>query len=85
MNINMLDSTYNPNGPDKVLANFIGQFCLTNVIQEATRTTNYSITLLDIVLTSHLKRLSTSGILHVGISDHDLIFVVSYPNRKREQ
>ena len=60
----------------KDLTNFKEQFCLTNVIHEATRTTNCSSTLLDIILTSHPERLATSGILQVGISDHDLIFVV---------
>ena len=75
-NMNMLESPDNPNGPNKDLTKFSQQFCLTNVIHEATRTTNYSRTLLDIVLTSHPERLATSGILQVGISDHDLIFVV---------
>ena len=61
----MHKSTDNPNGPEKALSNFIKQYCLTN-----------SSTLLDTVLTSHPERLSASGIQHVGISDHDIIFVV---------
>ena len=72
----MLESHDNPNGTYKDLTNFMEQFCLTNVIHEATRTTNCSSTLLDIVLTSHPERLATSGVLQAGISDHDLIFVV---------
>ena len=55
--MNMLKSSDNPNGPNKDLTKFIEQFCLTNVIHEATRTTNYSKTLLDVVLTSHPERL----------------------------
>ena len=74
LNMNMLKSSDNPNGPNKDLTKFIEQFCLTNVIHEATRTTNYSKTLLDVVLTSHPERLAKSGTLQVGISDHDLIF-----------
>ena len=74
--MNMLETSDNPNGPNKDLMNFIDQFCLTNIIHEATRTTNYSRTLLDIILTSHPERMATSGVLQVGISDHDLIFVV---------
>ena len=74
--MNMIESPDNPNGPNKDLTKLSQQFCLTNVIHEATRATNYSRTLLDIVLTSHPERLATSGILQVGISDHDLIFVV---------
>ena len=50
-NMNMLESPDNPNGPNKDLTKFSQQFCLTKVIHEATRTTNYSRTLLDIVLT----------------------------------
>ena len=50
-NMNMLESSDNPNGPNKDLTNFMEQFCLTNVIREATRTTNCSNTLLDIVVT----------------------------------
>lgn len=57
LNMNMLKSSDNPNGPNKDLTKFIEQFCLTNVIHEATRTTNYSKTLLDVVLTSHPERL----------------------------
>ena len=76
LNMNMLKSSDNPSGPNKDLTKFIEQFCLTNVIHEATRTTNYSKTLLDVVLTSHPERLAKSGTLQVGISDHDLIFVV---------
>ena len=57
LNMNMLKSFDNPNGPNKDLTKFIEQFCLTNVIHEATRTTNYSKTLLDVVLTSHPERL----------------------------
>ena len=75
-NMNMLESQDNPNGPNKDLTNFMEQFCLTNVIHEATRKTNCSSTLLEIVLTSHPERLATSGNLQVGISDHNLIFVV---------
>ena len=74
--MNMLESSDNPNGPYKDLTNFMEQLCLRNVIHEATRTTNCSSTLLDIVLTSPPERLAASGNLQVGISDHDLIFVV---------
>lgn len=65
--MNMLESSDNLNGPKKDLTNFMEQFCLTNVIYEATRTTNCSSTLLDIVLTSHPERLATSGICNLGL------------------
>ena len=44
-NTNVLESSDNPNGPNKDLTNFMEQFCLTNVFHEGTRTTNCSSTL----------------------------------------
>ena len=38
-NMNMHESPDNPNGPNKDLTNVMEQFCLTNIIHEATRTT----------------------------------------------
>ena len=40
-NTNMLQSPDNPKVPNKDLVNFPDQFCLTNIIHETTRTTNY--------------------------------------------
>ena len=70
--MNMIESSDNPNGPNKDLTKFNDQFCLTNVTHEATRTTNYSRTLFEICLTSHSDRMATSGIFLVEISDYDL-------------
>lgn len=70
--MNVIESSDNPNGPNKDLTKFNDQFCLTNVTDEATRTTNYSRTLFEICLTSHSDRMATSGIFLVEISDYDL-------------
>ena len=35
-----------------------------------------SLSLIDVLLTSHAERYATSGSLHLGLSDHDLIFTV---------
>ena len=52
------------------------RFCLSNRINEPTRVTKTSKSLIDVLLTSHAECYATSGSLHLGLSDHDLIFTV---------
>ena len=40
------------------------------------RVTTSTKTLLDVILVSHQERFVSSGTLHLGISDHDLINIV---------
>ena len=54
---------------------FCDQFCLTNMINEPTRVTNTSKTLIDVILVSHVERHANSGVLHLGISDYDLVYL----------
>ena len=75
-NMDMLTGKDNPQGPNQELIGFCDQLCLTNVIRNPTRVTNSSKSLLDVILVSHPDRYATSGNLHLGISDHDLIFIV---------
>ena len=56
-----------------LLADFCSQFCLTKTIVEPTRVTNTSKTLIDII---RPERWATSGTLQLGMSDHDLVYVV---------
>ena len=72
----MLLGTSNPSGPSQDLSEFCNQFCLSNVIQNPTRVTLTSKSLIDVILVSHADRFSTSGNLHLGISDHDLVYIV---------
>ena len=62
--------------PDIRLIDFCNWFCLSNRINEPTRVTKTSKTLIDVLLTSHAECYTTSGSLHLGLSDHDLIFTV---------
>ena len=57
------------------------RFCLSNRINEPTRVTKTSKSLIDVFLTSHAACFATSGSLHLGLSDHDLIFTV----RKKQE
>ena len=43
---------------------------------EPTRVTDRTKTILDVILVSHAERYITSGNLQLGLSDHDLVFVV---------
>ena len=75
-NMNMLIGQSNPHGPNQDLSNYIEQLCLTNLITIPTRVTKSTESLLDVILVSHPDRFATSGNLQMGISDHDLIYVV---------
>ena len=49
-------------------------FNLHNMIQEATRSTISSRTLLDLFVTTTTDLISSSGVFPLGLSDHDLIY-----------
>ncbi|EDO35509.1 predicted protein [Nematostella vectensis] len=46
----------------------------TQLIKEATRITENTATLLDVIYTNHPDRIACSGVSHVGISDHSLVY-----------
>ena len=75
-NIDMLTENESSAGSIYSLSNFCDQFCLTNTISVPTRVTASTKTLLDVILVSHPERFVSSGTLRLGISDHDLIYVV---------
>ena len=52
------------------------QFQLANSIETPTRVTESTATLLDLILSSHPDHYAKSSSLHLGISDHDLIYTV---------
>ena len=47
-----------------------------NQITEPTRVTVKSQTLIDVILASHPELFATCGNLHLGVSDHDLVFAI---------
>ena len=57
------------------LVDFCNRFCLSNRIDNPTRVTKTSKSLIDVLLTSHAECYATSGSLHLGLSDHDLDLV----------
>ena len=74
LNCNMLSSSLN-NVNTQALLNITDIYNLKQLINEPTRVTPVSSTLIDVIFTSHPDNVSCSGVSHVGISDHSLIYV----------
>ena len=58
---------------------------MKQVIADATRITGNTGSLLDIIATNRPDKVKESGVLHVGISDHRLVYVclkISLPREK---
>jgi hypothetical protein len=49
---------------------------LEQLINEPTRVTRTSATLIDLIFTNKKENIAKSGVIHLGISDHSLIFAV---------
>ena len=62
--------------PNKNLDDFCNRYCFENKITIPTRVTDRTKSLLDVILASHSERFICSGNLHLGLSDHDLVFIV---------
>ena len=62
--------------PNKNLVDFCNRYCFENKITMPTRVTDRTKSLLDVILASHSERFICSGNLHLGLSDHDLVFIV---------
>ena len=77
-NIDMLQSNCNINlhSHTNPLTDFCDQFCLTNTIDEPTRVTKTSISLIDVILVNRPEHWATSGSLQLDMNDHDLIYIV---------
>ncbi|KAL9986310.1 hypothetical protein ACROYT_G000444 [Oculina patagonica] len=65
------------------LQDFCDKFSLHNQISQPTRVTEKTKTLIDLKLASHPERFATSGNLHLGVSEHDLIYAVKKNMLKR--
>ena len=48
---------------------------LTQLITEPTRVTQYSSTLIDLCLTNSPDKISKSGVINIGISDHSAVYL----------
>ena len=58
-------------------------FNMENVIQEATRQTITSSSLIDLIVTTRKDLVSATGVFPLGISDHNLIYAtIRLKNKK---
>ena len=76
LNCNLLSEVVSNNSSH--LLNIIDIYGLTQLITEPTRVTQYSSTLIDLCLTNSPDKISKSGVINIGISDHS----ASYLTRK---
>ena len=73
LNCDLLPDSVNINSSH--LLNIMDIYGLTQLITEPTRVTQYSRTLIDLCLTNSPNKISNSGVVDIGISDHCAIFV----------
>ena len=65
-----------PDSQTHKLQTLCSLYQLTQVINEPTRITETTSTLIDLILTNKPEYISTGGVLHLGISDHSLVYAV---------
>ena len=75
-NLDMLVNEDEGRRENKALKDLCDRFGLVNQITELTRVTGKIHSLIDVILASHPEHFAASGNLHLGISDHDLVFAV---------
>ena len=64
--------------PSKHLKEIISTYSLKQHIEEATRVTETSSTLIDIVVTRQSMKPKKAGVLHCSLSDHSLVYIILY-------
>ena len=74
LNCNMLKHI--PDQPTKTLKSIYEMYQLYQTIEEPTRVTKTSSTLIDHHATNSTGKIARSGVIHIGISDHSLIYAI---------
>ena len=72
LNCNLASSTFDTN--TNLLTSIADIYSLHQLIREPTRITSSSSTLLDLIFTNCPDKVACSGVSHVGISDHSLVY-----------
>ena len=73
LNCNLLSEVVSNNSSH--LLNIIDIYGLPQLITEPTRVTQYSSTLIDLCLTNSPDKISKSGVINIGISDHSAVYL----------
>ena len=74
LNCNLLSEVVSNNSSH--LLNIIDIYGLIQLITEPTRVTQYSSTLIDLCLTNSPDKISKSGVINIGISDHSAVYLI---------
>ena len=87
LNCDMLKADSDSNIPTKKIKSLYELYQLTQLINEATRVTMTTTSLIDHIVTNTPEKISDSGVIHTGIiSDHSLVFAIKkflpYTNKK---
>ena len=73
MNCNLLDTEKNVHS--RLLADIMDIYQLQQIITEPRRITTDMVYLFDVFITNSLQKVKLSGVIHLGISDHYVIYV----------
>ena len=76
LNCNMLKTNNDSNIPTKKIKSLYELYQLAQLIDEATRITPTTTSLIDHIVTNMPEKISDSGVIHTGISDHSLVFAI---------
>ena len=76
LNCDMLKADSDSNIPTKKIKSLYELYQLTQLINEATRVTMTTTSLIDHIVTNTPEKISDSGVIHTGISDHSLVFAI---------
>ena len=76
LNCNMLKTNNDSNIPTKKIKSLYELYQLTQLIDVATRITPTTTSLIDHIVTNMPEKISDSGVIHTGISDHSLVFAI---------
>ena len=76
LNCDMLKADSDSNIPTKKIKSLYELYQLTQLINEATRVTMTTTSLIDHIVTNTPEKISDSGVIHTGISGHSLVFAI---------
>ena len=76
LNCDMLKKEKLSNVPTKKLNSLYELYQLSQLIDEPTRITMTTSSLIDHIITNTPEKISHSGVIHTGISDHSLVFAI---------
>ena len=85
LNCDILKTDKDSNTPTKKIKSLYDLYQLSQLIDEATRITMTTSSLIDHIVTNTQEKISDSGVIHTGISDHSLVFAIRKISGVRKQ